>query len=76
MTCHDLALCIERMQPETQPRDVARLCFLLSNSVEDLELLEDEERLAELWQGHSSSARLDYRSTRSHGRRSGRLISC
>ncbi len=49
MTCHDLAGRIEQMQPEAAPRDVARLCLLLSNYVDDLEDLEDEESLSRAW---------------------------
>ena len=50
MTCRELAECIERLQPEALPREVARLCLLLSNYVEDLDELKDEERLADVWQ--------------------------
>jgi len=50
MTCHELAECIERMQPQASPREVARLCLLLSNSVEDLETLRDDEVLSQLWE--------------------------
>ena len=50
MTCHDLAARIEQLQPEALPRDVARLCLLLTNYVEDIDDLEDEERLSEVWQ--------------------------
>ena len=38
------------MQPQALPRDVARLCLLLSNHVDDLGQLTDESRLAEVWQ--------------------------
>ncbi len=50
MNCHDLAARIERMQPDAPPRDVARLCLLLTNAVDDLGELEDEECLSEAWQ--------------------------
>ena len=50
MTCHDLAAHIEQLQPEALPRDVARLCLLLTNFVDDIEDLRDGERLAEAWQ--------------------------
>lgn len=50
MTCRDLAARIERLQPEAMPRDVARLCLLLANYVDDIEELEDEDRLSEVWQ--------------------------
>ena len=32
------------------PRDVARLCLLLTNYVDDIDDLDDEERLSEVWQ--------------------------
>lgn len=50
ITCRDLAETIERMQPGALPRDVARLCLLLTNYVGDVEKLGTEERLAEAWQ--------------------------
>jgi hypothetical protein len=37
------------MQPEAGPRDVARLCLLLSNYVDDLDELADEDHLADVW---------------------------
>jgi len=50
MNCHELATQIERLQPEADTRDVARLCLLLSNAVEDIAMLESEETLTEAWQ--------------------------
>jgi len=50
MTCHDLAARIERLQPEAVPRDVARLCLLLTNYVNDIGELDDDDRLSEVWQ--------------------------
>jgi hypothetical protein len=50
MKCQELAARIERLQPQAMPRDVARLCLLLSNSVPDLGQLDDDRRLAEIWQ--------------------------
>jgi len=49
-TCCDLAARIEKLQPEAMPRDVSRLCLLLTNYVNDIEELNDERRLAEVWQ--------------------------
>jgi hypothetical protein len=49
-TCHELAARIEQLQPAAAPRDVARLCLLLTNQVDDLAELADEPRLAEAWQ--------------------------
>ena len=50
MTCHDLAARIQELQPEAMPQDVARLCLLLTNYVDDIEELADDDRLAEVWQ--------------------------
>ena len=50
MTCHDLAARIEELQPGAVPRDVARLCLLLTNCCDDLEELDDEHRLSQVWQ--------------------------
>jgi hypothetical protein len=50
ITCHELARRIEEIQPEAMPRDVARLCLLLTNYEDNLEELEDEERLTQVWQ--------------------------
>ena len=48
-TCEDLAARIQRIQPTSAPRDVARLCLLLTNATGDLAALNDETRLAEAW---------------------------
>ena len=49
MNCQQLAARIEELQPEALPRDVARLCLLLSNYVANLEELSDEDRLNATW---------------------------
>jgi hypothetical protein len=49
MNCAELAAKIERLQPEAEPRDVARLCLLLGNAVEDIGQLADEETLTAAW---------------------------
>lgn len=49
MKCQELASRIERLQPDAMPRDVARLCLLLTNFVADLRELDDDQRLAEIW---------------------------
>ena len=49
MNCTELAAQIERLQPEAEPRDVARLCLLLSNAVSDMDQLDDEETLTAAW---------------------------
>ena len=49
MNCGELAARIEELQPEAVPRDVARLCLLLTNYIDELEQLEDEDRLYKAW---------------------------
>ncbi len=49
MTCQELAARIEQMQPEAAPRDVARLCLLLANHVQDWDELEVDQQLNESW---------------------------
>jgi hypothetical protein len=49
MDCKELAGRIERLHPEASPRDVARLCLLLTNRVDDLGELDDDRRLSQAW---------------------------
>lgn len=49
MTCHDLAVRIQRLQPDAMPRDVARLCLLLTNGVENVGELGDDGQLSQAW---------------------------
>ncbi len=49
MNCQELAGRIERLQPGADTRDVARLCLLLSNSVDAVDRLADEESLSDAW---------------------------
>jgi hypothetical protein len=49
MTCKELAHHIERLQPNAAPQDVARLCLLLTNSIDDLEALRNQQSLHEAW---------------------------
>lgn len=49
MTCQELASRIERIQPGAFPREVARLCLLLTNHVDNMEVLNDDRQLAEAW---------------------------
>jgi hypothetical protein len=49
MNCHELAARIEDLQPASSPRDVARLCLLLSNAVEDITKLDSPDALTEAW---------------------------
>jgi hypothetical protein len=50
MNCQELAARIQRLQPEAMPRDVARLCLLLSNYVGDMETLDGDAELSQAWQ--------------------------
>ena len=50
MKCTDLADRIEQVRPDADPRDVARLCLLLSNSAVDLDNLGNDSVLANAWQ--------------------------
>ncbi len=50
MHCDELASRIQQLQPEADPRDVARLCLLLANYVDDMEELVDDQRLVQVWQ--------------------------
>jgi hypothetical protein len=49
MTCAELAGQIERLQPNASPQDVARLCLLLTNSVDELGALRDQRALHDAW---------------------------
>ncbi len=49
MNCQELADRIQRLQPEADTRDVARLCLLLANTTDDVAALSDEDILTEAW---------------------------
>ncbi len=49
MNCTNLAERIESLRPDSQPRDVARLCLLLSNAIENVDDLKDESILTQAW---------------------------
>jgi hypothetical protein len=49
MNCRELAARIEGMEPAAPARDVARLCLLLTNLVDDVNELDDERRLRAAW---------------------------
>ena len=49
MNCCELAERIEKLQPSASPQDVARLCLLLTNTVEQLENLRDARSLQDAW---------------------------
>ena len=49
MKCKELAERIEKLQPAAQPRDVARLCLLLTNAIDDVTCLGNEQVLSDAW---------------------------
>jgi hypothetical protein len=49
MSCGELAQQIERLQPNAAPQDVARLCLLLTNSVNELQSLREPHALHDAW---------------------------
>jgi len=49
MNCHQLASRIEQLQPDANTRDVARLCLLVSNAVETVDELADDQTLTDVW---------------------------
>jgi hypothetical protein len=49
MTCEELASRIQSLQAGASPRDVARLCLLLTNFVGDIEQLSDADYLRQVW---------------------------
>jgi hypothetical protein len=49
MTCQELAGRIQQIEPHAAPREVARLCLLLTNFADDLAGLGREEQLAAAW---------------------------
>jgi hypothetical protein len=49
MNCHCLASHIEELQPEASPQDVARLCLLLMNEYDNLDMLVDNSTLQVAW---------------------------
>lgn len=49
MTCTELSQQVEKLQPGASPQEVARLCLLLSNSLDDLAQLRDQRALRDAW---------------------------
>ena len=49
MTCQELAVAIGQLQPKATPREVARLCLLLANHVDDMGSLTAEDKLTQAW---------------------------
>ena len=49
MNCQTLAESIQRLQPDADVTDVARLCLLLSNTVDQLDEMDNEDTLTTAW---------------------------
>src|SRR3954471_11006509 len=49
MSCMEIAQQIEKFQPGASPQEVARLCLLLTNSMDDLSALREQRALREAW---------------------------
>jgi hypothetical protein len=49
MSCMELAQQIEKFQPGASPQEVARLCLLLTTTVDDLGPLREPRALREAW---------------------------
>jgi hypothetical protein len=49
MNCQTLAERIQRLEPMADPREVARTCLLLTNSVDSLDQLGSNQALLEAW---------------------------
>jgi hypothetical protein len=45
MNCEALAARIQQCTPDAGPGDIARLCLLLSNAIDDISELQDDDRL-------------------------------
>jgi len=50
MNCQQLVSRIEQLRPGSSTRDVARLCLLLSNSVDSIDDLDDPVQFSRAWQ--------------------------
>ena len=49
MNCQILAERIQELEPAASPTDIARLCLLITNSVESLDELEETSELKSIW---------------------------
>lgn len=49
MNCLELTERVESLRPGAAPRDVARLCLLLCNAVDDLRQLDEDETFYRVW---------------------------
>lgn len=46
MRCRELAERVQSREPNADPTEVARLCLLMSNLVDDIKTLEDDDELS------------------------------
>jgi hypothetical protein len=49
MHCQTLAKRIQELEPDADLRQVARLCLLLGNAVDDVQQLQDDDALTGAW---------------------------
>ena len=49
MNCTELAQRIQKIQPEASAQDIARLCLLLTNNIDNLNELCDDTSLKSAW---------------------------
>ncbi len=49
MNCTQLAAELSKLEPGAPPRDIARMCLLLTNFVEDPAVLADQQVLTQAW---------------------------
>lgn len=53
MQCDELAARIQQLQPAASPRDIARVCLLLTTCGGDLNALQDHGELVSVWKDMS-----------------------
>ncbi len=53
LTCQNLAARIESLQPNAAPRDVARLCLLMANHLDDSAESLDDDQFGRAWEAMS-----------------------
>lgn len=49
MNCQELAESLQRLDPNSTPTHIARLCLMLFNTVDDASVLESPRFLEEVW---------------------------
>ena len=53
MRCRDLAQRLETQEPNADASEVARLCLLIMNLVDDVNMLEEDATLSDVWRDAS-----------------------